>query len=149
MERKIWFDMDGTIADLYGVKNWLEDLKAETPRPYRVAKANVNLSLLARYLNKLRAGGYKIGIISWTSKQSSREYEEQVAAAKIDWLINHLPSVWFNEINIVPYGTDKNIFNEGCDLLFDDDVRVREKWTGESYPPEQIFYVLHNLVSTL
>jgi hypothetical protein len=141
--------MDGTIANLYGVKNWLEDLRAEIPRPYKIAKANVNLSLLARYLNKLRAGGYKIGIISWTSKQSSREYEEQVTAAKIDWLINHLPSVWFNEINIMPYGTDKNIFNEGCDLLFDDDIEVRRKWTGESYPPEQIFDVLHNLISTL
>ena len=93
MARKIWFDMDGTIADLYGVENWLEDLRAEIPRPYKVAKANVNLSLLARYLNKLRANGYKIGVISWTSMKSSREYEEEVAAAKIHWLINHLPSV--------------------------------------------------------
>ena len=137
MARKIWFDMDGTIADLYGVENWLEDLRAEIPRPYKVAKANVNLSLLARYLNKLRANGYKIGVISWTSMKSSREYEEEVAAAKIHWLINHLPSVWFDEVNIVPYGTEKNIFNKGRDLLFDDDIRVREKWTGESYLPNR------------
>ena len=149
MERKIWFDMDGTIADLYGVENWLEDLRAEIPRPYKVAKANVNLSLLARYLNKLRANGYKIGVISWTSMKSSREYKEEVAAAKIHWLINHLPSVWFDEVNIVPYGTEKNIFNKGRDLLFDDDIRVREKWTGESYPPEQMFDVLHQMVLAL
>ena len=31
---KIWFYMEGTIADLYGVENWLEMLIAhdETPR---------------------------------------------------------------------------------------------------------------------
>ena len=141
--------MDGTIADLYGVENWLEDLRAGIPRPYKVAKANVNLSLLARYLNKLRANGYKIGVISWTSMKSSQEYEEAVAAAKIHWLINHLPSVWFDEVNIVPYGTEKNSFNRGDDLLFDDDIRVRNNWTGESYPPEQMFEVLHELILAL
>lgn len=141
--------MDGTIADLYGVENWLEDLRAEIPRPYKIAKANINLSLLARYLNKLKANGYKIGIISWTSMQSSKEYEEAVAIAKINWLISHLSSVWFDEVNIVPYGTEKNLFNNGHDLLFDDDARVRKNWTGESYPPEQILEVLHNLISTL
>lgn len=29
----IWFDMDGTIADLYGVDGWLEMLIAEDPTP--------------------------------------------------------------------------------------------------------------------
>lgn len=149
MERKIWIDMDGTIADLYGVENWLNDLRSEVSRPYKIAKANVNLSLLARYLNKLKNSGYKIGVISWTSMQASKEYEKEIAAAKIHWLINHLPSVWFDEVNIVPYGTEKNFFNCGNDLLFDDDVRVRNNWTGESYPPEQMFEVLHRLILAL
>ena len=38
MKKEIWFDMDGTIADLYGVENWLEMLIAEDPTPYAVAK---------------------------------------------------------------------------------------------------------------
>ena len=29
MKKEIWLDMDGTIADLYGVENWLEYIKAE------------------------------------------------------------------------------------------------------------------------
>lgn len=29
---KIWFDMDGTIADFYGVENWLDYLLDEDPR---------------------------------------------------------------------------------------------------------------------
>lgn len=30
--RSINFDMDGTIADLYGVKDWLALLRSEIPR---------------------------------------------------------------------------------------------------------------------
>ena len=38
MENKtLVFDMDGTIANLYAVENWLEDLRSENPRPYEVA----------------------------------------------------------------------------------------------------------------
>ena len=29
----IWFDMDGTISDLYAVENWLPMLRAENPKP--------------------------------------------------------------------------------------------------------------------
>jgi phosphoserine phosphatase len=29
MNKAIYFDMDGTIADLYGVSGWLADLEAE------------------------------------------------------------------------------------------------------------------------
>ena len=35
------FDMDGTIADLYGVKNWLPYLEAEDTTPYAIAKPPV------------------------------------------------------------------------------------------------------------
>ena len=30
----IYLDMDGTIADLYAVPNWLKMLRAENPAPY-------------------------------------------------------------------------------------------------------------------
>ena len=59
----IWFDMDGTIADLYGVKNWLPMLIDEDPTPYEIARPLVNLSRLARYLNRLQKKGFEIGII--------------------------------------------------------------------------------------
>ena len=51
---KIWFDMDGTIADLYGVENWLEMLIAHDETPYAIAKPIVNLSVLARLMNKVQ-----------------------------------------------------------------------------------------------
>ena len=65
-EKIINFDMDGTIADLYGVDGWLDDLINGNTRPYDIAKPLLNMSALARVLNKLQRLGYKINIISWT-----------------------------------------------------------------------------------
>lgn len=127
----IWFDMDGTIADLYGVENWLPMLRANDPTPYLVARPLVNLSVLARMLNKLQKQGYEIGVISWTSKTGTPDYNAAVTAAKYAWLSKHLPSVDFDEIHVVPYGTPKQVFaHSDNDILFDDEAKNRENWTG-------------------
>jgi len=127
----IWFDMDGTIADLYGVENWLPMLRASDPTPYMVARPLVNLSILARMLNKLQKQGYEIGVISWTSKTGTPDYNAAVTAAKYAWLSKHLPSVDFDEIHVVPYGTPKQVFaHSDDDILFDDEAKNRENWTG-------------------
>ena len=47
------FDMDGTIADLYGVENWLDYLIAEDAFPYETAEPLLRLSALARRLHNL------------------------------------------------------------------------------------------------
>jgi len=127
----IWFDMDGTLADLYGVENWLPMVRASDPTPYMVARPLVNLSALARVLNRLRREGYEIGVISWTSKTGTPDYNAAVTAAKYAWLSKHLPSVDFDEIHIVPYGTPKQVFaHSDNDILFDDEAKNRENWTG-------------------
>lgn len=138
---KIWFDMDGTIADLYGVENWLEMLVTENEKPYEIAKPLINLSLLARYLNKIQAQGNEIGIISWLSKNSTKEYDAKVELAKREWLAKHLKSVKWNEIKIVSYGMSKwEICKSG--ILFDDEEKNRKEWKEASYKPEQIFEIL-------
>ena len=38
MKKTIWFDLDGTIANLYGVDGWLPMLRAENPAPYGNAR---------------------------------------------------------------------------------------------------------------
>ena len=142
--KQIWLDMDGTIADLYNVTGWLDDLKNERTRPYDEARALVNLSLLARMLNKAQKKGYKIGIISWTSRNGSDLYNGQVAIAKMIWLHKHLTSVQWDEIKIVPYGTNKR---ETCGggILFDDEQNNRDTWGKGAYEPSQIFKVLQSL----
>lgn len=66
--KQIWFDMDGTIADLYGVNGWLDDIVNERADAYENARPLVNLQVLARLLNRLLRQGYEIGIVSWTAK---------------------------------------------------------------------------------
>ena len=83
---KIFFDLDGTIANLYGVEGWLEDLLHEDVRPYAEARPLVNLSRLARLLNKLIHEGYTVNVISWTSRNGSAEYNKAVEKVKVQWL---------------------------------------------------------------
>lgn len=142
---KIWFDMDGTIADLYGVNNWLDMLIASDPTPYAVARPLVNLSQLARKLNTLQRAGYEIGIISWLSKSGTESYNEIVAETKRSWLEKHLPSVKWNCVKITKYGVNKwETCRDG--ILFDDEAQNRTNWGGESYEPCDIMEVLQNLI---
>lgn len=143
---RIYFDMDGTIANLYGVENWLPKLRAFDASPYKEAEVMLNMSVLARYLNKLQKLGYEIGIISWTSKDSNEQYNRAVEIAKLNWLHDHLRSVSFDEIYIVDYGTPKQDFANENDILFDDNEEIRNDWTGEAYEPSEILSILSGLL---
>lgn len=141
--KKIYFDMDGTIANLYKVEGWLDYLINEDTTPYEIAPPMINFSYLARLLHTLQRNGYTIGIISWTAKDSTREYNERVATAKKKWLAKHLPSVKFDEIHIVEYGTPKSTCGNG--ILFDDEEKNRLEWNGTAYNVNNILEVLKNL----
>ena len=140
------FDMDGTIADLYGVDNWLEYLINEDVYPYANAQPLLRLCTLARKLNALQRAGYDLAIVSWLSKSGSRAYNDAVTVAKLAWLRKHLPSVNWDRITIVPYGTPKQNFCETpFDILFDDEGKNRDNWTGIAYDVQNIMEVLKNL----
>lgn len=146
MNITINFDMDGTIADLYGVENWLEYLTAGDTFPYANAKPLLHLSALARKLNALQKNGYNLAVISWLSKSGTVEYNEAVTEVKMAWLRKHLPSVNWNEIHIVPYGTPKqNFCNSPLDILFDDEEHNRNNWTGRAYGVENILEILREI----
>ena len=143
MKKEIWFDMDGTIADLYGVDGWLDMLVNENARPYEIAKPLVNMRELAKVLNRLIEKGWEIGVISWLAKNGTNDYNKKVANAKIKWLAKHLKSVKFAKIDIVEYGTPKQINRNG--ILFDDEKQNRENWLGIAYNVENIIQVLREL----
>ena len=143
MTKAIYFDMDGTIANLYGVDNWLDYLIKYDSTPYEIAKPMLNMSVLARILNRLQREGYIIGIISWLSKTSTPEYGEKVRQAKINWLKKHLKSVKFDSIQIVNYGTPKYTLGEG--ILFDDEIENRNAWGEGAYDVDNILGVLKTL----
>lgn len=143
--KTIFFDMDGTLVDFYGVENWLPMLIAEKTKPYEVAKPLVNMSAFARRLNQLQAKGIEIGIISWGSKNASDEYLERIREAKLRWLNKHLPSVKWDYIHIVHYGTNKSIFANDNSILFDDEENNRISWGGTAYDEKNIFKMLKKI----
>lgn len=141
--REINFDMDGTIANFYGVEGWLDYILAKDATPYAMAKPLVNFSSLARILNRLQREGWKINIISWLAKNSDVDYDNRVTEAKKEWLAKHLPSVKWDKISIVAYGTPKSTCGNG--ILFDDETPNRTEWKGVAYDVENIIEILKAL----
>ena len=145
-KQAIYFDMDGTIANLYGVQNWLQMLRSCDPAPYELAAPMLRLSELARRLNQLQRAGYTLGIVSWLSKNSTAEYDVAVTKAKLNWLRLHLKSVCFDEIHIVKYGTPKSsVVKYPQGVLFDDEEKNRKEWQGIAYNVNNIIQILKSI----
>ena len=131
MEDKwIWFDMDGTIADLYGVDGWLEDLIAHNTRPYAQAKDIYNVLDLLEIMIALKEKGYKLGVISWGSKENNKEYDKAVEIVKKAWLYDRLMESFLDEIIVTPYGVRKadTCRKFGYGILVDDEKQNRDAW---------------------
>ena len=142
----IYFDMDGTIADLYGVNNWLRRIRAYDAKIYAEARPLCNMNTLARKLNKIQQKGVKIGVISWGSKDKNPAFLEAVKTEKMRWLRQHLKSVSFDEIHIVEYGTKKTSFRSSSDdILFDDEAGNLSDWGNGGFHPDAITPVLKAL----
>ena len=143
MIKMICFDMDGTIANLYGVKNWLARLRNEDETPYREATAIYNPEILNAILTELANKGIEIRVITWLSMDSSEEYKARTREAKLDWLAdNAFP---YDHFHGVKYGATKaNSIREYLEegetaILIDDNEKVRKGWhMGEAIDPTAI-----------
>lgn len=145
MKKTIFFDLDGTLAGLYDVQNWLQSLRTYDATPYQKAKVLINMSALARLLHKAQRLGYKVGVISWLSMDSTVEYDQQVTQAKLNWLKLHLPSVKWDIIHITEYGVPKHSLANKGDILFDDNADVRSAWGENAYAENEILNTLKAL----
>lgn len=129
-KKMLVFDMDGTIADLYNVTGWLDDLRAFNPRPYKEASPLYDMIELNKVLNAFKAKGWQIAITSWLSKESTKEYDKKVREAKKEWLKKH--NFPYDEVHLVKYGTTKaECTRRKADfqILIDDNAEVRKGWT--------------------
>lgn len=151
MTKTLVFDMDGTIANLYGVENWLEMLRAEDPTPYIVAQPMYDMDTLKVVLEMLKLQGWTIAVTSWLSMGSTREYDKLVKQAKREWLERY--DFPFDEIHLVAYGTTKancTRKNGGYQILVDDNEKVRNGWNlgGTINANENILEKLVDLLLT-
>ena len=151
MFKALVFDMDGTIADLYGVENWLENLRSENERPYEVAEPFYDMVKLSDILNTFKTKGWTIVITSWLSKESSKEYDNKVRKAKKNWLDKY--NFPYDETHFVKYGTTKADCTRkkgGYQILIDDVEKIRKGWTlGDTIDAknENILTILENLAA--
>ena len=124
------FDMDGTIANLYGVNNWLGMLHNEDSTPYIVAEPMYDMEILNGTLQLLKACGWRIVVTTWLAKGSTKHYDNLVRMAKLEWLELH--GFPFDEVHMVKYGTTKANCTRhygGFQILIDDNEKVRKGWT--------------------
>lgn len=129
MGKTIYFDMDGTIADLYSVENWEPMLRAENPTPYLLARPMMDIFKFNWCCYLLGQAGYKLGVISWLSMGSSKEYEEATTKAKLQWLEKNAPALLVGEKHFISYGVPKSdVAKDKNGILVDDNTEVGGAW---------------------
>lgn len=132
MIKELCFDLDGTLAGLFDVPNWLEKIRSYDPTPYQTAEPLVDMAELACILRSLKNCGIRVSVITWLSKEPNKQYDDEVRKAKRAWLKSY--GFPFDSLRCVAYGTPKHKIEEPRlkedeeALLFDDDARVRRDW---------------------
>ena len=128
MKLTVILDMDGTIADLYKVENWLGKIRNFDPTPY--AEAALMVAGIAEAVKAIREAGAEVKVVSWLSKESNSDYDKLVRKAKRDWLAEQ--GIEVDSVRCVPYGTQKAYYRnpENINILFDDNAEVRESFEG-------------------
>lgn len=125
----IYFDLDGTIADLYGFNDWLTCLQNEQTTPYAEAGLLVDGEQLRNFLAAGKAAGVLFGVISWGAKNASKDYQKAIRREKIDWLKKNNLLQYFSELHVIKYGTPKNrAAKNRTGVLIDDEL---QRWNIE------------------
>ncbi len=140
MLKMICFDMDGTVADLYGVRGWEKKLRNSDPTPYKIAKPLWDMEELREVLIALQRKGIEIRVITWYAINGHKLYNRMVRQAKIEWLTKvDFP---LDHFHAQAYGTTKanairkDLGENETAILIDDNAKVRKGWgLGETIDP--------------
>lgn len=131
---KIYLDMDGTIADLYGINDWLPRLQNEDSTIFLECQPLVSEDIL---LKKFPTNKFEIVILSMTPKNASKQYCNSVIEQKNKWLDIHFPTL--SKRIYRKYGNNKNLKNSGNAILIDDNEIIRNNFKGLALNPNEIF----------
>ena len=128
MSIKIYFDLDGTVYDLFGVPNWLEKLNTEDVSVYSEG-SSLFANDFYKVVSALMRYGVRFGVITWGSMTATPEFAEQTREVKLNWVQENLPFV--ETFVYQEYGTPKQqaIKNRTKnDILIDDNSDVLRVW---------------------
>lgn len=127
--KKLYFDMDGTVADLYGSADWLYKLRNEVPGAFRNLEPLHDMVELERICKELIADGWELGIITWLPIDASKKYEAICTAEKIEWANKYMP--YITDIIAQPYGTPKHTAPQKrakMMVIVDDNDDILQTW---------------------
>ena len=150
--KMICFDMDGTVADFYGVDGWLTDLENGNVRPYVEAEPLLDMEELGEALMQFVNLGIEIRIITWLGQNANREFKNATRIAKAEWLETH--NFVYDKAHMVQYGTTKadcirkELAEDEYAILFDDNEKVRRGWrVGQAYDVDNIIETLYAVLA--
>ena len=140
----IWFDMDGTIADLYNHKDWLKRLRNNDSTIFEDLETTNFIAELIADLNEqidsweIDRKNITFGIITWTSMEATYQMQLDSSKSKAIWARRFSDNYGLN-INFdthfisLPYGTPKQsglarVENKGYHILIDDNQEVLDTW---------------------
>lgn len=134
---KVFFDLDGTLFNLYGKENWLEMLRTEDPLAFDW-KDMPNFGFMPSFdyddffalCKQLMAEfGVEFNVITWLPMYATKEYEEECAKVKKEWVNIFMPFV--KNICCQSYGVPKQLGVKSRSkemILIDDNLEVCRTW---------------------
>ena len=126
----VYLDMDGTIADLYGISDWLGKLRREEKNLFLSCNAFITEEDLFKIFPPEL---FDIRILSMTPKGASEEYCKRVVYEKNVWLDLFFPRI--TKRIYLKYGNNKNLKNSKNHILIDDNKIIRENFRGIAVEP--------------
>lgn len=134
----IWFDLDGTLYELYKMPNWLERLEKRDWNVFIDGEPRKHHERIREAIKALQAKGWIVGCITWGSRGISKEEElQEIAEKKKKFLAKYFPELLEN-FYCLPYGASKAlpIMRNPCyirpskqvNYLVDDNKIVRKNW---------------------
>lgn len=124
MKKIIYFDMDGTLCDFYGVRNWIPRIQHNDASIYYEARPiEKNIALLKEY----KKAGYKIIILTCLSYNTNKKRDIKSRMYKRMWLDKYLNG-YIDSVRIIPYTHHKEWFVNEAGILVDDNDKVLNNW---------------------
>lgn len=130
MKQTVYLDMDGTIADLYNIKDWLPRLRASDKTIFLECKPIISETELFKHFPTDK---YDIRILSMTPLGATAEYCKNVEEQKNQWLDKYFPSL--TKRIYKAYSHNKNLKNSANAVLVDDSEPIRSSWKGIALNP--------------
>lgn len=125
MEKIVYFDMDGTIANLYAVTNVFERLDGLDATVYSEA---LPINKYIDMLKEFKYMGYKVVILSCLGMISEEKFDKDTISNKNKWLDMYVGKEFIDDRIFIEYTKHKENYVKEGGILVDDDDKVLMNW---------------------